>query len=98
MKDIFEFKNEREPRVVYFSMPYENPIASVVLANSIILTPGTITIDVSKNGIYEVHALNESFAKGLLSGEMQIKIAHLFNEQCEFVPLEQLTYIRKGVK
>lgn len=98
MKDIFEFKVEREPRIVYFSMPYENPIASVVLANSIILTPGTITIDVHKNGIYEVHALNESFAEGLLTGEMQLKVAHLFNEKCNFTPMEQLTYVRKGIK
>jgi len=98
MKDIFKFKVEREPRIVYFSMPYDNPIASVVLANSIILTPGTITIDVHKDGVYEVHALNESFAEGLLTGEMQIKVAQLFNEECQFTPMEQLTYVRKGIK
>ena len=79
-------------------MPFENPMADVFLSHSIILTPGTITIDISKDGVYEVHALNESLAEGLLSGEMQMKIADLFNETCDFTPLYQKTYIRKGVK
>lgn len=97
-REILQVDPEHEPRIVYFSMPFENPMANVILSHSIILTPGTITIDISKDGIYEVHALNESLAEGLLGGEMQMKVAHLFNETCEFKPLEQHTYIRKGVK
>lgn len=97
-KEILIPHNTHEPRVVYFSMPFENPICDVFLAHSIILTPGTITIDVSSDGVYEVHALNSNLAEGLLSGEMQLKIAQLFNEEAHFTPLKQMTYIRKGVK
>lgn len=97
-KEILQRGPEHEPRIVYFSMPFENPMADVFLSHSIILTPGTITIDISKEGVFEVHALNESLAEGLLSGEMQMKVAKLFNETCEFKPLEQHTYIRKGIK
>ena len=79
-----------EPRVVSFAMPYENPLASVLLAHSIILTPGTITIGVDENGVYEVHALNKGAAEGIYSGVMQKKIANLFKEDCEFVPLRHL--------
>lgn len=97
-KEILQANPEHEPRIVYFSMPFENPIADVFLSHSIILTPGTITIDISKDGVYEVHALNESLAEGVFSGEMQMKIAKLFNETCEFTPLYKKTYIRRGIK
>ena len=70
----------------------------VVLANSIILTPGTITIDVDIDGVFEVHALSKNFASGLLDGRMQNRIAKLFDEDCQFTPLEHLTLIRKGVR
>lgn len=97
-KEIFKPNIEYEPLIVYFSMPFENPLASVVLANSIILTPGTITIDVDGDGIFEVHALSKKFSTGLLDGRMQQKIAAIFNENCQFTPLEHMTVVRKGVK
>lgn len=97
-KEIFKPNMEYEPLIVYFSMPFENPLASVVLANSIILTPGTITIDVDIDGVFEVHALSKNFASGLLDGRIQNRIAKLFDEDCQFTPLEHLTVIRKGVR
>ena len=86
-----------EPRIAYFSMPFENPMASVILAFSIILTPGTITVDVNNDGIFEVHALTKGMAEGLLEGTMQKKVAGLFGETCEFVPLPEMetTHIPK---
>ena len=78
------------PRIVYFSMPYENPMASVILANSIILTPGTVTIDVTDDGIFEVHALHKTAADDMLSGTMPRKVAWVFGETCEFVPLPEM--------
>ena len=90
IKETLKPQLDYEPRVVSFAMPYENPLASVLLAHSIILTPGTITIGVDNNGVYEVHALNKSAAEGIYSGVMQKKIAKLFKEECEFVPLRHL--------
>lgn len=88
-----------EPRIAYFSMPFENPMASVILAFSIILTPGTITVDVNDDGIFEVHALTKGMAEGLLEGTMQKKVAALFGEACEFVPMPEaeVTHIPKEV-
>ena len=42
------------PRVVYFAMDFENPVATALLANSITLTPGTITLSVSEDGVFAV--------------------------------------------
>lgn len=89
-KQIFKPHLDYEPRVVCFSMPFENPLASVLLANSIILTPGTITIDVMENGIFEVHSLDESSAEDIYKGVMAKKIAAIFKETCEFKPLYEL--------
>lgn len=91
IREILKIKMDYEPSIVYFSMPYENPMASVTLANSIILTPGTITIDVMEGGIFEIHALSKSAAEDMLSGSMPKKVASLFGETCEFKPLPELT-------
>lgn len=88
--EILKIHMDYVPRIVYFSMPYENPMASVVLANSIILTPGTITIDVMEGGVFEVHALNKHAADDMLSGEMPRRVAALFGETCEFKALPEM--------
>lgn len=84
-------KVETIPSIVFFKMDFENPMASAVLANSIILTPGTITLDVSEEGIFEVHALTKSAADGIFDGTMQRKVAEIFDETCEFVPMPEAT-------
>lgn len=84
-------KVETIPEIVFFRMNFENPTASAVLANSIILTPGTITLDVSEEGVFEVHALTKSAADGIFDGTMQRKVAEIFGETCEFVPMPEAT-------
>ena len=64
-------------------------MASVILANSIILTPGTITVDVMEGGIFEVHAINKKAADDMLSGAMPKRVAALFGETCEFRPFPE---------
>lgn len=88
-KEALKPKMDYVPRIIYFSMPFENPMASVVLSNSIIMTPGTITIDVTDDGIFEVHALNQAAADGVMSGEMQRRVAALYGETCKFVPMPE---------
>ena len=96
---VFRPRMDYEPRMAYFSMPFENPMASVILAFSIILTPGTITVDVNDDGIFEVHALTKGMAEGLMEGTMQRKVAALFGETCEFTPMPEAetTHIPKEV-
>ena len=51
-------------------------MAQVIYANSITLTPGTVTLDV-RDGQFLVHALTTDSAEGLLSGEMDRRVAAL---------------------
>ena len=48
---VLRGKTDYVPRVVYFRMDFENPLATAMLANSITLTPGTITLSISEDGI-----------------------------------------------
>ena len=77
---ILQEKNKIDPKLAEFRMPMDHPMAHVLLANSITLTPGTVTLDVTEDGIYTVHALNEAMAGDLLSGRIQRKVAVLFGE------------------
>ena len=52
------------------------------------MTPGTVTINVTPEGIYEVHALTDGAAEGLLSGAMPRKVAELFGEKFDFMVLK----------
>lgn len=88
-REVFKLRVNYESRIIYFSMPYENPMASVILANSIILTPGTITVDVMEGGIFEVHAINKKSADDMLSGAMPERVAALFGETCRFRALPE---------
>ena len=82
--------SEFEPKVIFFRMDYDNPTAAAMLATSITLTPGTITLDINKMGVYEVYALNGICAESLLCGKMQTKIGKLYGETCEYRALPEL--------
>ena len=68
-----------EPQILRFSTKLESDISWVTLANSITLTPGTITMDI-KEGEFFVHALSKKVADDLNTGEMEDRIAHIFME------------------
>ena len=55
---------EVEPCLVKFKTPLKTHAARVTLANSITLTPGTITVSLEDNE-FLVHALNRDIANGL---------------------------------
>lgn len=67
------------PEIITFKTKLESDISMVTLANSITLTPGTITVDV-KDGVYYVHAVSKKTAGDLMTGEMEDRIAHIFME------------------
>lgn len=58
---------EPKPQLVRFDAPLMKNRHRVALANSITLTPGTITVDLRDNH-YLVHALDESLVEGLDDG------------------------------
>lgn len=63
-KMIFSVKYEMEPVLVTFKTTLKSPVARVLLANSITLTPGTITVSLEDDK-YTVHALDKDFAQGI---------------------------------
>ena len=79
-KIVMSPKMKINPQLVEFDCWYRNPIATSVLINSIILTPGTVTVEVKDEKHFLVHALTDEAALGLLDGTMQRKIAELFGE------------------
>jgi multicomponent Na+:H+ antiporter subunit E len=68
-----------DPRMVKFQSQLDNEMAQFILANSITLTPGTITVYVSIYGKYSVHAIDKASGQGL-PGEMETRVAAIFGE------------------
>ncbi|MBQ6622782.1 MAG: Na+/H+ antiporter subunit E [Mogibacterium sp.] len=83
-KRILKGNRSLNPQIVWFKADYDNPAARALLANSITLTPGTITVDIYQDGVYSVHALADEYAEGLLDGTMQRKVAWVFNEEIDY--------------
>jgi multicomponent Na+:H+ antiporter subunit E len=68
-----------DPQIVRFKTKLESDISWVAMANSITLTPGTITVDI-RDGEFFVHALDKKVAYDLSTGEMEDRIAHVLME------------------
>ncbi len=77
-----------DPKVLKFRFTADNPVASVILANSITLTPGTVTMDVTNDGIYTIHALTPGAAEGIISGDFPAHVAHLCGEENDFLLID----------
>ena len=61
---IMSSRYELEPVVVRFRTDLKTAPARILLANSITLTPGTITVSLEENE-YVVHCLDKELAKGI---------------------------------
>lgn len=59
-------KYQVEPQIIHFRSDLKNELSRVILANSITLTPGTITVSLEGNDFY-VHCLDKEFAEGIES-------------------------------
>lgn len=64
LKIVLSRKKKVHPVIVSFDSPLKSHLLQVILADSITLTPGTITIRLYEEK-FEVHCLDESLAKGL---------------------------------
>ena len=73
MKDIID------PKIIEFDSKLNSDIARTTLANSITLTPGTITVSVSALGKFAVHCIDEKSGRDL-PGNMETRISKVFEE------------------
>jgi multicomponent Na+:H+ antiporter subunit E len=71
-----------QPGLLRLRTKLRNRTGHIMLANSITLTPGTITVDFD-DGDYSVHALVPSAAQSLLDAKMQSQLERIFGEREE---------------
>lgn len=62
-----------KPRVIKVKASQKTDLGVVIYANSITLTPGTVSIDL-EGDLIVVHAINEDSANDLLTGEMDRRV------------------------
>ena len=62
------------PTMVWVEASQKSDLGLVIFANSITLTPGTISIDVETDGRILVHALSREGAESLTDGEMDRRV------------------------
>jgi multicomponent Na+:H+ antiporter subunit E len=74
-----------DPGVLRFRTGLSSPMARTILANSITLVPGTMTLEVDEDE-FIVHAFIPSAADDLASAAMQNKIADIFLEEHDAAP------------
>ena len=65
-----------EPETFTVKTSQVTDVAKVTYANSITLTPGTVTTKIQK-GVFEVHALNSDFGNDVRTNEMDKKVTWL---------------------
>ena len=66
LKIIISPEIQPEPALVYFGTDLQSELSKVILANSITLTPGTITVSLEDNR-FCVHCLDRELAEGMES-------------------------------
>lgn len=67
------------PQIIAFDSRLTSDYSRTTFANSITLTPGTITVSVSVLGKFSVHCIDEKSGEAL-PGEMEERIANVFGE------------------
>lgn len=66
------------PKIHMHRAVFTRDSARVAFANSITLTPGTITLDVDGD-TYIIHCLHESFSDTISSGDLERRVARTFD-------------------
>ncbi|MBI2831333.1 MAG: Na+/H+ antiporter subunit E [Chloroflexi bacterium] len=79
------------PALLQFRTGLKRNLARVIVANSITLTPGTITVSL-KDGRYIVHALVPPSASDITEATLQNKVGEIFMEEREEPPASHWAY------
>ncbi|HVP77400.1 MAG TPA: Na+/H+ antiporter subunit E [Thermodesulfobacteriota bacterium] len=68
-----------DPHIIRFKTTLRGDLPLTTFANSITLTPGTITVLI-KEGYFYVHSISKKVADDLLTGEMEQKVSEIYKE------------------
>ncbi len=80
-----------DPRLLGFKTNYNRSVSQVILANSITLSPGTMTV-LAEDNHYIIHALIPSSCEGLINAETQTRVAKIYDETAEQLPEAECGY------
>ena len=80
-----------DPGFFLFRTRMRKGMAQVTLANSITMTPGTITVNL-EDGHYIIHTLKPPLAQELADAVMQNKVAKIYLEKKETPPATRWVY------
>jgi multicomponent Na+:H+ antiporter subunit E len=69
-KIVLSPKIDIDPVVIEFKTKLKTDLTKTILANSITLTPGTITM-IMENDVYTVHCLKREFADSLANSKFE---------------------------
>jgi len=93
-KVVFARKIVVEPQILYFKTQLKSEVLRVVLANSITLTPGTLTVALSGNE-YCIHCLTKEMAADVEFSEFE-KLLMAFEKQRSGVLRDIIKNHRRG--
>lgn len=68
-----------DPQIIHLKTRLRNPLALTLFANSVTLTPGTISVTINGEGEFSVHTIDAKSAENL-PGEMENIIGRIFGE------------------
>jgi len=80
-----------DPVLVRFTTSLPNTVARVALGNSITLTPGTLTLEITGHDVL-VHAITEQAATGPSIDAMERRLARVFGVSAPPPRLEMIVY------
>jgi multicomponent Na+:H+ antiporter subunit E len=75
------FKSEFVPVIFKIDLEFDDPVKVAIVANSITLTPGTITVDIHENRIYVMVLAKPSTPVSELEKPIRIKFEKLLSEK-----------------
>ena len=75
-KVILSPRMKLSPRMVRVPLSQSTELATVIYANSITLTPGTVSVEIEGNEII-VHTLTHELMDGLIEGDMDKRVNYL---------------------
>ncbi|MEX2366563.1 MAG: Na+/H+ antiporter subunit E [Pseudohongiellaceae bacterium] len=76
VKRIWQPVPDISPTVFRVNASQKTDLCKVLYANSITMTPGTVTMDIDEN-TFEVHALTREGSEGVQEGEMDRRVIRL---------------------
>jgi multicomponent Na+:H+ antiporter subunit E len=68
-----------DPKIIHFKSRLKKEMSHLIFANSVTLTPGTVTVSVSIYGDYTVHIIDAASGESL-PGQMEARVGRVFGE------------------